>query len=189
MPNGLTAFASKRFDRQNGIRIPMQSLAAYTGADYKVQCSLDYRNFLRATLMCTQDVRERMQAFKRAVFNVLFNNRDDHTKNFSFLMEKNGQWKLAPAYDVTFCDGSGGYHQMDIMGEALNISRNDIHKLGTSEANLTTIEVNEIILSMCEIALKFSQIAQRMYPNQIRESTLHMIQSRIQQNIDFLTET
>jgi len=57
---------------------------------------------------------------------------------------------------VTFCEGPGGYHQMDIMGEALNISRNDIHKLGTSEANLTTLEVDEIILSMHEIALQFS---------------------------------
>ncbi|MEG0405008.1 MAG: type II toxin-antitoxin system HipA family toxin, partial [Acinetobacter sp.] len=73
--------------------------------------------------------------------------------------------------------------------EALNISRNDIHKLGTSEANLTTLEVDEIIFAMREIALQFSQIAQRMHPNQIRTSTLHMIQSRIQQNIDFLTET
>ncbi|CAI3153775.1 hypothetical protein GCM10010203_50670 [Actinomadura yumaensis] len=104
-------------------------------------------------------------------------------------MAKNGQWKLAPAYDVTFCEGPGGYHQMDIMGEALNISRNDIHKLGTSEANLTTLEVDEIILTMHEIALQFSQIAQRQYPHQIRESTLEKIQSRIQQNIDFLTET
>ncbi len=57
------------------------------------------------------------------MFNVLFNNRDDHTKNFSFLMAKNGQWKLAPAYDVTFCEGPGGYHQMDIMGEALNFPK------------------------------------------------------------------
>jgi len=76
-----------------------------------------------------------------------------------------------------------------ICNSALNISRNDIHKLGTSEANLTTLEVDEIILTMREIALQFSQIAQRLYPHQIRESTLQMIQSRIQQNIDFLTET
>ena len=55
--------------------------------------------------------------------------------------------------------------------------------------NLTTLEVDEIILTMREIALQFSQIAQRLYPHQIRESTLQMIQSRIQQNIDFLTET
>ena len=86
---------------------------------------------------------------------------------------------------MTFCEGPGGYHQMDIMGEALNISRNDIHKLGTSEANLTSLEIDEIILVMREIALQFSQIAQRLYPNQIRASTLEMIQSRIQQNVDF----
>ena len=102
-------------------------------------------------------------------------------------MEKNGQWKLAPAYDVTFCEGPGGYHQMDIMGEALNISRNDIHKLGISEANLTAQEIDKVILEMREIALQFSQIAEGLYPDQIRESTLDMIQSRIQQNIDFLT--
>ncbi|MFP5007194.1 hypothetical protein ACLFLN_17930 [Acinetobacter pittii] len=53
---------------------------------------------------------------------------------------------------------------------------------------MTTLEVDEIILAMHEIALQFSQIAQRLYPDQIRESTLEMIQSRIQQNIDFLTE-
>ena len=64
-----------------------------------------------------------------------------------------------------------------------------LHKLGTSEANLTTLEVDEIILAMREIALQFSQIAQRLYPHQIRESTLEMIQSPIQQNIDFLTKT
>lgn len=188
LPNGLSAFASKRFDRLGDIRIPMQSLAAYTGADYKVPGSLDYRNFLRATLMCTQDVRERMHAFKRTVFNVVFNNRDDHTKNFSFIMAKNGKWKLAPAYDVTFCEGPGGYHQMDIIGEALNITLDDIRKLGTLEANLSKTEVDEIVFSMCEIALQFSRIAKDMFPNQIRPSTLEMIQSRIQQNIDFLSK-
>ena len=46
-------------------------------------------------------------------------------------MSQNGQWKLAPAYDVTFCEGPGGYHQMDIMGEALDIPRQALVKLGT----------------------------------------------------------
>ena len=49
-------------------------------------------------------------------------------------MAKNGQWKLAPAYDVTFCEGPGGYHQIDIMGEVLNISRNDIHNLSSMKS-------------------------------------------------------
>ena len=86
LPNGLAAFASKRFDRQGDQRVPMQSLAAFTGADYQSPGALDYVNFLRATQLCTNDVREKAFAFERAVFNVAFNNRDDHPKNFSYLM-------------------------------------------------------------------------------------------------------
>ncbi len=62
----------------------MQSLAAFTGADFKSPGSLDYSNFLRAAHFCTNDVREKAIAFKRAVFNVVFNNRDDHCKTFHF---------------------------------------------------------------------------------------------------------
>ncbi len=96
--------------------------------------------------------------------------------------------EVGPTYDVTFCEGPGGYHQMDIMGEALNITLDDIRKLGTLEANLSKSEVDEIVFSMREIALQFSRIAKDVYPNQIRPSTLEMIQSRIQQNIDFLNK-
>ncbi|WP_280570567.1 hypothetical protein [Chromohalobacter sp. 296-RDG] len=56
----------------------MQSLAAFTGADYQSPGALDYVNFLRATQLCTNDVQQIAFAFERAVFNVIFNNRDDH---------------------------------------------------------------------------------------------------------------
>lgn len=164
----------------------MQSLAAFTGADFTSPGSLDYSNFLRATHLCTNDVREKAIAFKRAVFNVIFNNRDDHSKNFSFLMSQNGHWKLAPAYDVTFCEGPGGYHQMDIMGEALDIPRQALVKLGTQEGELSVQEVNEIISSICEIANQFSSIAHALLPEQIRTETLQMIQTRIKHNINLL---
>ena len=186
LPNGLTAFASKRFDHHDGMRIPMQSLAAFTGADFKSPGSLDYSNFLRAAHFCTNDVREKAIAFKRAVFNVVFNNRDDHCKNFSFLMSQNGQWKLSPAYDVTFCEGPGGYHQMDIMGEALDIPRQALVKLGTQEAELSAQEVDEIIGSICKVAIRFSDIAHDLLPGQIQAETLHMIQNRIAHNIHLL---
>lgn len=98
LPNGQAAFATQRFDRQGGLRVPMQSLAAFTGADFQTPGSLDYVNFLRATQICTNDVREKAVAFARAVFNVAFNNRDDHPKNFAYLMSQTGEWTLAPAY-------------------------------------------------------------------------------------------
>ena len=185
LPNGLAAFASKRFDRMNGQRVPMQSLAAFTGADYQSPGVLDYVNFLRATQMCTNDVREKAIAFERAVFNIAFNNRDDHPKNFSYLMSATGEWKLAPAYDVTFCEGPGGYHQMDVMGEALAIDRKALLRLA-DEAEVSEAMAGVIIDRICGVASRFAAMAEKLYPQAITQDTLHLIQSRIDDNIGLL---
>lgn len=187
LPNGLAAFASKRFDRHDGLRVPMQSLAAFTGADYQVAGSLDYFNFLRATQICTNDVREMGRAFERAVFNVAFNNRDDHPKNFSYVMAPNGQWRLAPAYDVTFCEGPGGYHQMDVMGEALEISRAHMLRLA-EEAEVPQDVAGRMIDGICEVASQFSDMAENMYPRIITRDTLRTIQGRINENVALLRQ-
>ncbi|MBH2019538.1 MAG: type II toxin-antitoxin system HipA family toxin [Burkholderiales bacterium] len=183
LPNGQAAFATQRFDRQGGLRVPMQSLAAFTGADFQTPGSLDYANFLRATQMCSNDVREKAVAFARAVFNVAFNNRDDHPKNFAYLMSKTGQWTLAPAYDVTFCEGPGGYHQMDVMGQALEIDRKNMLRLGTHEAELSAREAGPLIDQICDVASTFATTAQRMFPGQITQDTRRVIQGRIDDNI------
>lgn len=185
LPNGQAAFASQRFDRQTGLRVPMQSLAAFTGADYQSPGALDYVNFLRATQLCTNDVREMAFAFERAVFNVAFNNRDDHPKNFAYLMSSTGQWQLAPAYDVTFCEGPGGYHQMDVMGEALEIDRATLLLLG-EEAEVSAQDALHIIDTISEVASQFSAIANSLLPQAIRSETLHMIQYRIDENLMLL---
>lgn len=183
--NGLAAFASKRFDRKGGQRIPMQSLAAFTGADYRVPGALDYVNFLRATQLCTNDMREKSVAFERAVFNVAFNNRDDHPKNFAYLMAPSGEWNLAPAYDVTFCEGPGGYHQMDVMGEALAVDRAAMLRLA-EEAEVSAETASGMIDSICDVASQFAAIADQLHPQLITLDTLRMIQSRIDQNIELL---
>ncbi|HDY5064845.1 TPA: type II toxin-antitoxin system HipA family toxin [Pseudomonas aeruginosa] len=183
LPNGLAAFATRRFDRQQGMRIPMQSLAAFTGADFRAPGALDYTNFLRATQFCCNDVREKAVAFERIVFNVVFNNRDDHPKNFAYLMSSKGQWKLAPAYDVTFCEGPGGYHQMDVMGEARHITRRHLLKLAVEEADLSTGEVAEIIERICHVASGFADNAKCQLPHCITQDTLRTIQARIDDNI------
>lgn len=185
MPNGLAAFASKRFDRHDGLRVPMQSLAAFTGADYRTPGTLDYVNFLRATQMCTNDVREMAIAFKRAVFNVAFNNRDDHPKNFAYIMAPDGQWRLAPAYDVTFCEGPGGYHQMDVMGEALMISRLHMLRLA-QEAEVPQDIAGVMVDDICEVASQFAVIAESMFAQAITQDTLQTMQHRINENIALL---
>lgn len=186
LPGGQAAFASKRFDRQNGMRVPMQSLAAFTGANYQMPGALDYINFLRATGLCTNDVREKKSAYERVVFNVVFNNRDDHPKNFAYIMSPTGQWSLAPAYDVTFCEGPGGYHQMDVMGEALEIGREILISLGTQEAELSAGDAADVIYNICSVASNFAAKARSMFPDQITQKTLRTIQDRINANIQQL---
>jgi len=187
LPNGFAAFASKRFDRHDGMRVPMQSLAAFTGANYRSPGVLDYVNFMRATQICTNDVREMALAFERAVFNVAFNNRDDHPKNFSYIMSKEGQWRLAPAYDVTFCEGPGGYHQMDVMGHAEKIFRADMLRLA-KEAEVPQELAGKMIDSICDVASRFAAIADEMYPKVITRDTLRTIKGCIDKNVARLRE-
>lgn len=182
LPDGLAAFASKRFDRRDGLRVPMQSLAAFTGANCRSPGGVDYVNFLRATQMCTNDVRQMAVAFERAVFNVAFNSRDDHPKNFAYIMSQDGQWRWSPAYDVTFCEGPGGYHQMDVMGEALSISRTQLLRLA-EEAEVPTDVAGRVIDGICDVASRFASIAENLCPQVITRDTLHTIQGRIDQNV------
>ena len=186
LPGGQTAIATKRFDRVDGLRIPMQGLAAFTGANFRSPGVLDYQNFLRATQFCTNDVRERTAAFQRAVFNVAFHNRDDHPKNFSYRMSADGRWTLAPAYDVTFCEGPAGYHQMDVMGEAMNIGRKPLLQLGEREADLSRAAAAAIIDQISQAADNFAATARRMPPGQITDTTLQYIQGLINVNVNRL---
>lgn len=183
LPHGQAAFASQRFDRRAGMRVPMQSLAAFTGANFRTPGALDYTNFLRATQLCTNDVREKAKAFERAVFNVAFHNRDDHPKNFAYLMSASGAWTLAPAYDVTFCEGPDGYHQMDVMGEALEIAREHLLLLGEQEAELSRPAAGAAMQHIGHVASTFTDVAKNLFPGQITPETLRSIQSRIDDNL------
>lgn len=109
-------FGIKRFDRDGDQRIHMHSLAGLINADHRTP-SLDYDTLLKVTHMLTKDIREVDKAFAIACFNVLAHNRDDHSKNVSFLLDAKGTWSLAPAYDLTFSFGPGREQSMMVMGE------------------------------------------------------------------------
>jgi serine/threonine-protein kinase HipA len=124
----LAAFGVARFDREDGMRVPVLSAAGALHADFRLP-SIDYQSLLRATRFFTRDEQEVRKAFARCVFNVVFHNRDDHAKNFAFRMNRRFEWKLSPAYDLTFSSGPGGWHQTSVMGEAREPSRTDLEKL------------------------------------------------------------
>jgi len=115
-PGGARYFAAERFDRPEGGRRHVHTLAGLLHADFRLP-SLDYEAYLRATLHLTRDMAEVAEGFRRMVFNVLACNRDDHARNFAFLMEPDGAWRHTPAYDLTFSAGPGGEHTMSVAGE------------------------------------------------------------------------
>jgi serine/threonine-protein kinase HipA len=106
----------------------MHSVAGLTHSDFRVP-TLDYDDLLTLTLHLTKDVNEQIKMFRLAVFNLLSHNRDDHAKNFSFLMKEDGSWILSPAYDLTFSYGPGGEHSTTYLGEGKNPSIETLKKL------------------------------------------------------------
>jgi len=109
-------FATKRFDRDKDKRVHLHSVAGLTHSDFKTP-TLDYDDLLALTLHLTKDVNEQLKMFKLACFNLFSHNRDDHAKNFSFVMNEVGIWRLSPAYDLTFSYGPGGEHSTTYLGE------------------------------------------------------------------------
>jgi serine/threonine-protein kinase HipA len=136
-------FATKRFDRNGTQRFHVHTACGILHSDFRTP-SLDYSDLITLTRALTRDVREAYKMFRIAVFNVLAYNRDDHSKNFSFLMNDQGEWKLAPAYDLTFSSGPNGEQSTSVMGEGRKPSVGHLITLG-KEAGLDDAVVKQVI--------------------------------------------
>ena len=96
----------------------MVSAGALLETSYRIP-NLDYEILLKLTWLLTKNMEEVKRMFRLACFNVFSHNRDDHAKNFSFLYQ-NGQWKLSPAYDLTWSHSFGGEHATTVHGNGKN---------------------------------------------------------------------
>jgi len=164
----LAAFGVARFDRERGLRVPVHSLAGLLQVNFRIPGSTDYTAFLRATRFLTRDEREVHKAYARAVFNVLFHNRDDHPKNFAWRLGEDRRWRLAPAFDLTFSEGPRGQHHMDVCGEGDAIGRSHLMRLA-SESDVPAKAAERVIDGMSEQVATFGQRAEA-FP--IRRATL-----------------
>ena len=119
---GINHFLTKRFDRKEGKKIHVQTLAAMNPEAHS------YEDLIATCRELSLPESAIEEIYRRMVFNVMANNTDDHNKNFSFLLEENGKWKLAPAYDVTFIFNTNGTgpnidRRLSIGGATAEISR------------------------------------------------------------------
>ena len=144
-------FGIRRFDRggagpqdANNRRYHVHTFGNLIQSNFRIP-SADYTDLLKATSLLTRHHQDVLRVFRRMVFNVLAHNRDDHVKNFAFLLDdETGDWTLSPAYDLLFTPGPGGEHTMTVAGEGRNPSRPHMLKLA-ERADVSKREASAII--------------------------------------------
>lgn len=126
--SGKTYFATKRFDRTPKGKLHMHSAAGLMYDDFR-HSTMDYGKLMDCAFRLDNGAAGYEKVLRLAAFNVFTHNRDDHSKNVSFLMDGQGEWRLAPAYDLTFSSSSHGHHSTMIAGESLNPGTEHLMKL------------------------------------------------------------
>ncbi len=124
----LSHYLIKRFDRIDGERLHLHSVAGLTHTDFNLPMHYSYDDLFKLTRYLTGSQSSVNEQFRRMVFNIVGRNQDDHAKNFAFLMDAQGQWRLSPAYDVTYANGAGytKRHQLALLGKTDGFERADL---------------------------------------------------------------
>ena len=114
--SGKKYFGTKRFDRIGNKRLHLHSAAGLMHDNFRLS-NMDYGHVMDAAFRLENHVGAYEKVLRLAAFNVFAHNRDDHSKNISFLMNHKGEWQLAPAYDLTFSLSAHGFHSTTVAGE------------------------------------------------------------------------
>lgn len=151
-------FMTKRFDRDGTKKVHTQTLAAICPeAD-------SYERLIAVCRKLHLPEADCQEVFRRMVFNILANNTDDHNKNFSFVMNEGGAWRLSPAYDITYIVNNGGYqpnedHCLFVRAKLRNISRKDVidfaHDNGIRRPDAIIREIIASLKTFRPTALKY----------------------------------
>lgn len=125
-------FLVRRFDRVGSRRWHLHSLGGMQHVDYNQPGAFSYEQYLRTVLDLNLGYPALQEVFRRMVFNLAAVNQDDHVKNFAFLMDETGKWRLTPAYDLTYASGHGytRNHQMTLAGKNTGFTREDLLATG-----------------------------------------------------------
>lgn len=149
-------FGVKRFDREKKFKneikkIHMVSVSGLLETSHRIP-NLDYDILMKLTLKLTNDFEEVKKMYRLMCFNIFAHNRDDHSKNFSFLYnEVKKKWELSPAYDLTYSNSIGGEHATTIAGNGKNPTIKDILKVAENiglkkdESEKIALEIKKIV--------------------------------------------
>ena len=146
--DGVQYFGTKRFDRIGNKRVHFHTVGNLVDANFR-EPALDYEALLRITRVLTRNRKDELMMFRLMVFNVAIENRDDHAKNFSFLMDDNGTWRMAPAYDLTRSVHLRE-HSTSVAGKGRDITRADMLAVA-SESGISLSDAHEIMDQVLDV--------------------------------------
>lgn len=167
--SGKNYFGTKRFDRPGNMRLHVHTASGLMHDNFRAS-TMDYGHLMDYAFRLERHVNAYRKVLRLAAFNVFSHNRDDHSKNFSFMMNLKGEWRLAPAYDLTFSYSSFGFHSSMVAGESQNPGKKHLLKL----ANHFGLKDGEAIIDevRCAVA-EWSSIAKKL---DINSETISKIQ-------------
>lgn len=179
---GLGYFGTWRFDRSELVsfedrpkRWHLHSAAGLLHADFRVP-ALDYVDLIKLTARLTRNQADVWSMYRLAVFNVLAHNRDDHGKNFSFLMDEMGQWRLSPAYDLTFSQGIRGEQSTLVAGVGRDPGVDDLKRLAR-EVGMEARQVQREIDAVQTALSQWQSLAQGLG---LSQGVIHEVASGMQ---------
>jgi serine/threonine-protein kinase HipA len=167
-------YAVRRFDRTvANRRSHLHSAAGLLHADFRTPGD-EYDVVFRLTEALTRDYAQKLELFRRVCLNVLASNRDDHLKNFAFLMSAEGVWNLAPLFDFTFNTGPNGWHTLTVAGEGQNPRRRDLLRLA-EQVDIRRGEAIAIIDHVRAAVSRFVQISKDLPISRRTQSNLQRL--------------
>lgn len=173
---GRSHFMTKRFDRTNhGEKIHMQSLGALAHFDYNSPAAYSYEQALHIIKQLNLPAEDLSQQVLRAMFNIVFRNQDDHVKNIAFLMNKEGTWRLSPAYDLSYSWEPAGQwtsqHQMSANNKRDHFVREDLISLAAT-AGIKPKHANEMLNRLLQTAKSWPEFAQKAGVDEKRQTQI-----------------
>ncbi len=166
--NGRAHFMTQRFDRgENNQKHHVQTFCAIQHYDFNDVNSYSYEQLFQTMRILGLPYPQAEEIYRRMVFNVLAQNCDDHTKNFAFLLEKDKDWSIAPAYDVCYAFSPESIwvhqHALSVNGKRKDITREDLQAVGKS---MNIKKIDDIIEHILEVVKNWENYASEVSMDQ-----------------------
>ena len=175
----------KRFDRDmNDEKVHMCTASGLMHIDISIIKAISYEQLFMLTRKVCKSQEDIEELFKRMILNILAFNFDDHAKNFAYLMDREGKWRLSPAYDMTYSKGMLKSHTTTIAGKDLNITRKDVLKIAKSQSIKPAVAAR-IIDKCIKVAKTFKQKAMEL---ELDEDILEECKRDIDRQIELLMD-